>query len=210
MLNFCRSVGRFVVSSNMDHTEDTHTEDLDTETQMDATSGRESPVIAQTQKTIDRESQRTKSRRKRGGAEKRGRNPSSSKSVSPERPRGRADRSWRVSAATNTTSSTSRSRSPPPETPVTDRERGRAGRNAATDAATNAINAARENRARFSSGNLDPRVKSRVDPELLHDLKSKVKKLYRQLGLTLSHQVQLQREAVKKQCPHLYGFSPLL
>ena len=38
----------------MDHTEDTHTEDLDTETQMDATSGRESPVIAQTQKTIDR------------------------------------------------------------------------------------------------------------------------------------------------------------
>ena len=46
---------------------------------------------------------------------------------------------------------------------------------------------------------LDPRVKSRVDPELLHDLKSKVKKLYRQLGLTLSHQVQLQREAVKKQ-----------
>ena len=54
MLNFCRSVGRFVVSSNMDHTEDTHTEDLDTETQMDATSGRESPVIAQTQKTIDR------------------------------------------------------------------------------------------------------------------------------------------------------------
>ena len=31
----------------MDHTEDTHTEDLDTETQMDATSGRESPVIAQ-------------------------------------------------------------------------------------------------------------------------------------------------------------------
>ena len=93
---------------------------------------------------------------------------------------------------------------------VTDRERGRAGRNASTDAATNAINAARENRARFSSGNLDPRVKSRVDPELLHDLKSKVKKLYRQLGLTLSHQVQLQREAVKKQCPHLYGFSPLL
>ena len=57
----------------MDHTEDTHTEDLDTETQMDATSGRESPVIAQTQKTIDRKRQRTESRSKRGRAEKRGR-----------------------------------------------------------------------------------------------------------------------------------------
>ena len=134
-----------MVASNMDQTEDTDTEDLDTETQMDATSGCESPVLPQSQKTLDRESQRTKSRRKRGGAEKRGRNPSSSKSVSPERPRG-----WRVSAATNTTSLTSRS---PPETPVTNRERGRAGRNAATDAARNAVNAARANRARFSSGN---------------------------------------------------------
>ena len=46
-----------MVSSNMDDTEaeDTHIEELNTETQMDATSGRESPIIAQTQKTIDRE-----------------------------------------------------------------------------------------------------------------------------------------------------------
>ena len=64
-----------MVSSNMDDLEDIQTENLDSETQMDATNGRESPVIAQTQKTIDRESQRSKShgvntRRKRGAAEK--------------------------------------------------------------------------------------------------------------------------------------------
>ena len=141
----------------MDDTEaeDTHIEELDTETQMDATSGRESPIIAQTQKTIDRERQRTKScsKRGRGRAAKRGRNRSSSRSVSPERQCGRAARGWTVSPASNTTTSRSRSRSPPPppETPVTNRERGRAGRNAATDAATNAINAARENRARSST-----------------------------------------------------------
>ena len=133
-------------------TEDTHIEELNTETQMDATSGRESPIIAQTQKTIDRERQRTKScsKRGRGRAANRGHNPSSSRSVSPERQCGRAGRSWTVSAASNTTSSRNRSRSPPlpPQTPVANRERGRAGRNAATDAATNAINASRENRAR--------------------------------------------------------------
>ena len=128
-----------MVSSNMDDLEDIQTENLDSETQMDATNGRESPVIAQTQKTIERESQRKRSksrgaippRSKRGSAANRGRNPSSSQSVSPERPRSRAGRSGRVSAATNTTSSRSRSRSrsPPPETPVTDSQRGRSGRN---------------------------------------------------------------------------------
>ena len=141
----------------MDDTEaeDTHIEELDTETQMDATSGRESPIIAQTQKTIDRERQRTKScsKRGRGCATKRGCNRSSSRSVSPESQCGRAARGWTVSPASNTTTLRSRSRSPPlpPETPVTNRERGRAGRNTATDSAKNAINAARENRARSST-----------------------------------------------------------
>ena len=78
----------------------------DNDTQMDPTNGRESPVIAQTQKTIDRESQRSKSRgvntrRKRGAAEKRGLNPSSSQSVSPERPPSRTSRDVGRGAAAN-------------------------------------------------------------------------------------------------------------
>ena len=67
----------------MDDTDDIQTEDLDTGTQMDATNGRESPVIAQTQKTKDRESQKTKYR-----------------GAIPPRKRG-VGRSGRVSAATS-------------------------------------------------------------------------------------------------------------
>ena len=70
--------------------EDTpNTEELDNETQMEPNNGCESPVIAQTQKTIQRERERSGIRSRRAA---RGRNPSTSASVSPIRTRVRATR----------------------------------------------------------------------------------------------------------------------
>ena len=154
----------------MDDTDAILSEDLDTDTQMDPTNGRGSPVIAQTPQTKARESERSKKRgtipaRKRGvgrcgrvNADTRSRN-SGSRSPPPQRP---VDE--RVPAATSSTSR-SRSRSPPPETPVADSQRGRErvdrsqraeARSATLDAATNALNRARENRARSPTRSRSP------------------------------------------------------
>ena len=140
----------------MDASENSQTDDVQTETHIDDTNGRSSPVLAQTPATIARERERSQSRdgntrRRRGVGTNRGR--SSSKSVSPDRTRGHAGRSGRLSAATNATSSRSRSRSrSPPETPVPDSQGGRSGRNERLSAATNALHTASQNRTRASSG----------------------------------------------------------
>ena len=145
------------------------TEELDNDTQMEATSGCESPVIAQTQKTRARERERSKSISTRGRCRvrpvTRERNLSSSPKRTPKR--------TRVSASNINTSRT-RSRSPlsqppqPPETPppppptpppptptpeatLNNRERGSASRQATIDSATNALDAARGNRSRSST-----------------------------------------------------------
>ena len=79
----------------MDASEDSQTDDVQTETHIDDTNGRSSPVLAQTPATIARERERSQSRdgntrRRRGVGTNRGR--SSSKSVSPDRLGGRAGR----------------------------------------------------------------------------------------------------------------------
>ena len=127
----------------MDASEDSQTDDVQTETHIDDTNGRSSPVLAQTPATIACERERSQSRdgntrRRRGVGTNRGR--SSSKSVSPDRRGGRAGRNETLTALHTArqnrvrASSGDQSRSPtrsrsPVETPVPDRRRGgRAGR----------------------------------------------------------------------------------
>ena len=152
--------------------EDTpNTEELDNETQMEPNNGCESPVISQSQKTIQRERERSVIRGRRAA---RGRNTSTSASVSPITTRVRATRTSTrsVSGASDINTTTGRSRSPlsqqsqatpPPETQpaapgstINNRERNRAGINATVEAARNDLHAARENRARSSTRSRSP------------------------------------------------------
>ena len=152
--------------------EDTpNTEDIDNETQMEPNNGCESPVIAQTQKTRQREMERSVIRGRRAA---RGRNTSPSASVSSITTRVRATRTSTrsVSGASDINTTTGRSRSPlsqqsqatpPPETQpaapgstINNRERNRAGINATVEAARNDLHAARENRARSYTRSRSP------------------------------------------------------
>ena len=149
-----------------------NTEDIDNETQMEPNDGSESPVIAQTQMTRQRELERTEMR---GRRVTRGRNSSPSASVSSITTRVRATRTSTrsVSGASDLNTTRGRSRSPlsqqsqatpppetqpaaEPETTLNTRERNRAGINATIQAATNVLHAARANRARSSTRSRSP------------------------------------------------------